>query len=290
MRRRNAEGVTWQGKHYTGYEATQKQRQIERNIRAQKNRILVAEAAGDAKQLQTAQIRLRQLQLQYDAFSKGVGLRTQEQRLWVSGFGRAGAARKAAATKAASPKTAVKNTTPASVPVNPPTPPTPAARFVDITGKWYPEAIPNSHAVQDLQEYTVNGTAYKVDGHNVVLDYSPHEKEIAELLEREVGGEICMVPRVNNPQGVSTPDYMFNGKAYDLKTIGKTTGKNPIVNRIKKAKGQACNFIIDITESILSDELVSAQINRIYTDKETEFVDEIAVIRNGRIEQVVKRQ
>jgi len=81
-----AEGVTWQGKHYTGYEATQKQRQIERSIRAQKNRILVAEATGDAKQLQTAQIRLRQLGLQYDVFSKGVGLRTQEQRLWVSGF------------------------------------------------------------------------------------------------------------------------------------------------------------------------------------------------------------
>ena len=97
MRRRNAEGVTWQGKHYTGYEATQKQRQIERSIRAQKNRILVAEAAGDVKALQTAQIRLRQLQLQYDAFSNGVGLRTQEERLWVSGFG-PGEAKRANAT------------------------------------------------------------------------------------------------------------------------------------------------------------------------------------------------
>ena len=34
FKRQNAEGVTYQGKHYTTYEATQKQRQIERAIRS----------------------------------------------------------------------------------------------------------------------------------------------------------------------------------------------------------------------------------------------------------------
>jgi hypothetical protein len=92
--------------------------------------------------------------------------------------------------------TATSDKSPAKVPV----------KFVDITGKWYSDAVPNSHPVLDLHTYTVNGVSYEVDGHNVVLDYSAYEKEIAELLEREVGGELFMVPRVNNPQGVSTPD------------------------------------------------------------------------------------
>lgn len=166
---------------------------------------------------------------------------------------------------------------------------TPRPKFTDITGKWYPDAVPNSHSVRDLQTYTVNGVSYEVDGHNVVLDYSAYEKEIAELLEREVGGELFMVPRVNNPQGVSTPDYLFHGKGYDLKTIGKTDGKNPIFNRVKKAKDQAERFILDVSNATVSDELLQSQIEKIFSDRQTKFVDEIVLIRNDKIVQVFKR-
>ena len=162
-------------------------------------------------------------------------------------------------------------------------------KFVDITGNWYPDAVPNSLPVQDLDTYTVNGVTYKVDGHNVVLDYSAYEKEIAELLEREVGGELFMVPRVNNPQGVSTPDHLFHGRGYDLKTRGKTTGKNPLFNRIKNAKKQATNFILDITNSTMSEETLAEQIKKIYQDYQTQFVDEIVLLRNGKIEKVYKK-
>ena len=121
------------------------------------------------------------------------------------------------------------------------------------------------------------------------LSYSPHEKEIAELLEREVGGELYMVPRVNNPQGVSTPDYLFHGKGYDLKTIGKTTGKNPIYNRIKNAKKQATNFVLDLTNSTLSEDAIADQIQKVYQDRQTQSVDEIVILRNGKIQKVYKR-
>ena len=171
----------------------------------------------------------------------------------------------------------------------PAVPAEPPSRYHDITGNWYPDAVPNSHPVQDLQSVTVDGVTYQVDGHNVVLSYSPHEKEIAELLEREVGGELYMVPRVNNPQGVSTPDYLFHGKGYDLKTIGATTGKNPLVNRVKNAKRQARNFIFDMTNSTLSNQALSEQIEKIFHDRETQFVDEIVILRDGKIEQVLKR-
>ncbi len=88
FREENAQGVTYEGRHYTLYEATQKQRQIERNIRRQKNRVLVAKQTGDERGLLTARIRLTRLQQEYTAFSKATGLRTQEERLWVSGFGK----------------------------------------------------------------------------------------------------------------------------------------------------------------------------------------------------------
>ena len=82
----NAEGVTYQGKHYTTYEATQKQRQIERAIRTQKRRVLTAEATGDEERLLTSQVKYRRLNEEYERFSKGVGLRTQTERMYVEGF------------------------------------------------------------------------------------------------------------------------------------------------------------------------------------------------------------
>lgn len=162
-------------------------------------------------------------------------------------------------------------------------------RYADIASQWYQNATPNSHAVKELYTYTVNGASYTVDGHNVVLDYSDHEKEIADLLEREFGGELFMVPRVNNPQGISTPDYLFRGKGYDLKTIGAGAGENAIFNRLKKAKRQAHNFIIDVTNVTFDDKTIEEQIVKIFWSDNTKFVDEIIVIRGNKILKVAKR-
>lgn len=86
MRQENEAGFTYNGKHYTGYEATQRQRALERAIRKQRRRILVDEASGDAQRLQDDQIRLVRLEEEYRRFSKAAGLRTQQERLEVVGY------------------------------------------------------------------------------------------------------------------------------------------------------------------------------------------------------------
>ena len=87
FREDNEKGVTYQGRHYSMYQATQKQRQIERAIRTQKRRILLSDGAGDTDKLQIAQIRLTRLNEEYTRFSKATGLRTQHARAEVAGFG-----------------------------------------------------------------------------------------------------------------------------------------------------------------------------------------------------------
>lgn len=86
MRRKNEEGVTVDGRHYTIYEATQRQRKFERTIRKQKQRILVDEATGDKEKLQTDQIRLVRLRQEYGLFSKATGLPQQYARMETAGF------------------------------------------------------------------------------------------------------------------------------------------------------------------------------------------------------------
>lgn len=87
IRQKNENGITFRGKHYTGYEATQRQRRLERAIRAQKRKILIDKATGDSEKLETDQIKLQLLQQDYKAFSKAAGLRTQHERLEKVGFG-----------------------------------------------------------------------------------------------------------------------------------------------------------------------------------------------------------
>lgn len=83
----NAKGVDYEGRHFdTVYDATQYQRQIERSIRAQKNRVSVCKAQGNEKRLQTNQIKLQRLREEYKRFCKATGLREQNERLHVSGF------------------------------------------------------------------------------------------------------------------------------------------------------------------------------------------------------------
>lgn len=87
FRQDNKKGVTIDGRHYTGYEAKQMQRRLERSIRRQKNRIMVDEAAGDSEKLKTDKARLAVLHQRYVEFSRDAGLRTQYERTEVAGFG-----------------------------------------------------------------------------------------------------------------------------------------------------------------------------------------------------------
>lgn len=91
LRADNAKGVTVNGKHYTMYQATQRQRQIERAIRKQKWKVAADEGAGDSEQLQVDKTKLTLLRKEYRDFSKAAGLRQQSDRVFVAASGGKGA-------------------------------------------------------------------------------------------------------------------------------------------------------------------------------------------------------
>lgn len=75
--------VTYQGKHYTAYEATQKQRQIERTVRKLKREQAAYKASGLEEDAQAVTARIRRLNKEYKAFSKAAGLPEQTERMKV---------------------------------------------------------------------------------------------------------------------------------------------------------------------------------------------------------------
>lgn len=70
----------YQGREYTAYEATQKQRQIERAIRKGKREVIAAEARGDEQAATDSTIRTKRLVSMYKDFSKAAGLKPQFDR------------------------------------------------------------------------------------------------------------------------------------------------------------------------------------------------------------------
>lgn len=87
MKKRNAKGITYEGRHYTGYQATQEQRRIERAIRAQRRKILTLEEIGDQSGLKTARARYRILRDRYKDFSTAAGIKTWDERIEVMDWG-----------------------------------------------------------------------------------------------------------------------------------------------------------------------------------------------------------
>ena len=84
---------TYEGRKYTAYEASQQMRKMERTMRKQKDRCIVADAAGDKEGFATASIRLNRQKYIYEEFCKAADSYTQYERTYVAGFNRSIAAR-----------------------------------------------------------------------------------------------------------------------------------------------------------------------------------------------------
>lgn len=112
-------------------------------------------------------------------------------------------------------------------------------------------------------QVTKNGKTYVVDGHNVVSGHSNYEHKVASWLSSKTGLKVDILPRVNNPDGISTPDYLVDGAPFDLKEI-TGSGKNVIDGNLRKTKKQTNNIILDITKTPLSREEIMGQLGQIY--------------------------
>lgn len=85
---KNIQGFELDGKHYSLYEGTQLQRQLERAIREQKDIQILAKSSDDMELVGTAQSNITKLTQKYKELSQISGLPTKMKRLTVSGYKR----------------------------------------------------------------------------------------------------------------------------------------------------------------------------------------------------------
>lgn len=159
--------------------------------------------------------------------------------------------------------------------------------FADITDNWIKKTDSNG-TVKDCLEFEVDGTVYKVDNKQVLLDYSAHEKEIAEAITRESGKNVEMIPRISFPQNIKTPDYIIDGARFDLKTP-EGNSKNTIYGMVKSKKKQANNYVICADKTPLDIKEIDRQIQGLYCSQHTRFVDTVVLIKDYKIIKAYKK-
>ncbi len=91
---------TYEGKQYTAYKAQQQMRKMERAMRKQKDRCIVADAAGDTQAFTAASIKLQRQKDIYEDFCKAAGTYTEYERTFVAGYGRRLGTKTGAVTRA----------------------------------------------------------------------------------------------------------------------------------------------------------------------------------------------
>lgn len=84
--KKNAQGCDIDGKHYTTYGASQLMREIETEVRREKDIAVMAQKAGDDTLRKQCQIRINKLMAKYNSVAKTAGLRPRRDRTMVEGF------------------------------------------------------------------------------------------------------------------------------------------------------------------------------------------------------------
>lgn len=131
-----------------------------------------------------------------------------------------------------------------------------------------------------------DGQRYEIDGHHVKFEPSQHEREIAEVLAEQMHDRVILQPKIEYPKGIKMPDYTIGGKSYDLKTI-EGAGKNTLDSSVKRKKGQASNFVFDVTKFAVSDDEMFRQASHIIERRD--WIDKVILIRNNEIIRIFER-
>ncbi|OUQ41851.1 hypothetical protein B5E65_10030 [Gemmiger sp. An120] len=106
----NEAGVTYEGQHYTLYEAKARKRQLESLITSTKYDVMAAE--GDPEWLRTTQLRLSRIRQEYNRFCQATGQTPEPWRTMAAEYGRSRASRDAWAARKLGIKISAKKHSP----------------------------------------------------------------------------------------------------------------------------------------------------------------------------------
>lgn len=256
----STETVTYNGKELTRYEAGQQQRYIERQIRRWKREYAAMDGAG----LDTgeAAAKLSAWRTREKDFCQQTGLKRQGERAQVAARGKRIAKRAdSGIMKPSKPKETPKVSKTAA--------PRRTVTPRDVTKEYLEAATPGQGAV------TCD------DSYNIKL----HETEISfsKWLHNTFGGDIRLLEEINQDK-ISTPDYLWNGKAWDLKTASTEKSADAAIRHgLRQIKENPGGIFLDYRGKKIDKAVLESVINSRMRHSRLELVDIMAILDDNTV-------
>lgn len=255
---------TYEGRQYTAYEAQQQMRKMERAMRRHKDRCIVADAVGDKDAFTAASIKLRRQKDYYEDFCKAAGTYTEYERTFVSGYNRQLAAKTGAVTRK---QNAFKN---AQVTL---TNSDTKKSYTEVQDEYQKKATPKQGIVTYDKGY----------------DAERHKNEIAfaDWLHNKFGGDIKLLNE-SDIDGVKMPDYIWNGKLWDLKTASTEKSANGLIRKgLKQIELNPGGIFLDYGDRDISIDILLNVIEERMKWHKGKGLD-IMIVRSGEVIKVLR--
>ena len=144
---------------------------------------------------------------------------------------------------------------------------------VDVTKEYLEKATPGEGTITRDEEY----------------DESIHKNEIAfaDWLHDNFGGNIHLLSE-STEKGKKTPDYLWNGKLWDLKNVTSEKAANSAIRKgIRQIVENPGSIILDYGDKSISlNELITV-INKRMNWYEEKQID-IMIIQNGKVVSILR--
>lgn len=173
--------------------------------------------------------------------------------------------------------------------------------YCDVTKKWLKNATPNSNRIIfDKHFISDDGVKHPINGKEKVhpIPKVGNEYDCAKWIQKTFGGKIHIVPRItdltNSGLSTPTPDYIWNGKKWDLKIPNnKGKFKNTLERFLKKknAKYQAKNYIINYLQFDKKTKFeILKVIKKTLSSPSRQWVETIIVIKENQLIKVYSKK
>lgn len=256
---------TYEGKQYTAYKAQQQMRKMERKIRKQKDRCIAADAAGDTEAFTAASIKLRRQKDIYEDFCKAAGTYTEYERTFVAGYGRRLGAKTGAITRAQKKQKSLQMT----------------LTDINARDRNYIEVQEEYRKISTPKQGTVTyDKNYNKEKHKNEVDF-------ANWIYNKFGGDIKLL-KERPKEGIKMPDYMWNGKLWDLKTASTEKSANGLIRKgLKQIETNPGGIFLDYGDRDISiDKLLSVIEERMQWYKGKSL--DIMIVQNGEVIKVLR--
>ena len=265
--RREMTPTRYKGKEYTAYEATQKQRQMETVLRAQRERVqLLREGGAEKDEVTLAQCRYQAQLEEYRRFSRTMGLQEQTERIYT-GRTRGRISPSPQAYSRWQEERAAKKEERAA---EPGAKAAPAPK--DVTQKYLDAATPGKGRI-------TYEDGYKAKNHRDEID-------MANWIHRTFGGDIELLKEMAG-DGLKRPDYMWNKSFWELKGAHSINGADKLLQHaIKQIHDNPGGVILDILDDVDRKKL-EEQLMRRFLRSDTEGFD-LILLSKGELVKVLR--